>query len=216
PDDVDALRLLANLAAEAERHGVAADLYARIVKLAPDFLDAWREYALALQEAWRVEEAIEAARTAVNLAPDNPRLHALWAGLCARSGDPAGAVKGYEQALALRPDNPGALMGYGHVLKTLGRREEGIAAYRKAVRLRPDFGEAWWSLANLKTFRFTDEDVAVMEAQLESGRLSGEAAVHFCFALGKAYEDRGDFDRAFAFYDRGNRTKRPRLDYDPA
>jgi len=215
PDNVNALRLLAKLAGEAEQRREAVTLYERIVRLAPDFVDAWREYALALKEAWRVEEAIDAARKALALAPASPRLHVLWAGLCAQSGNPAAAVQGFEDSLRLRPDNPGALLGHGHVMKTLGRQQAGIESYRKAIRLKPDFGEAYWSLANLKTFRFTDAEVAAMEAKLNEGQLAEDALVHFCFALGKACEDRREFDRAFDFYDRGNRTQRMRIEYDP-
>lgn len=213
--DVDALRLLAQAAVAMERYRVAINLYARIVRIAPQHVAAWREYALALKEAWRVEEAIGAAEQALALAPDDARLQVLWAGLLARSGDPAAAVAGFEQALRLRPHSPGTLLGYGHVLKTLGRRDDGVAAYRKAIRHRPDFGEAWWSLANLKTFRFTDADVAAMEAQVDGGDLNDDALVHFCFALGKAHEDRGVFDRAFDFYQRANHTWRRHVHYDP-
>ena len=215
PDNVNALRLLAKLAGEAEQPREAVLLYERIVKLAPDFVEAWREYALALKEAWRVEEAIDAARKALALAPDSPRLHVLWAGLCAQSGNPAAAVQGFEDSLRLRPNNPGALLGHGHVMKTLGRQQAGIESYRKAIRIKPDFGEAYWSLANLKTFRFSDNEVTAMEAQVNGGHLDDEALVHFCFALGKACEDLGAYDRAFEFYDRANRTQRMRIEYDP-
>ena len=215
PNNVNALRLLAKLAGEAEQRRDAVALYERIVTLAPDFMEAWREYALALKEAWRVEEAIAAARKALALAPDNPRLNVLWAGLCALSGNPAGAVEGFEQSLRLRPNSPGALLGHGHVMKTLGRQAEGIESYRKAIRAKPDFGEAFWSLANLKTFRFSDADVTAMEAQINNAALEEDALVHFCFALGKACEDRREFDRAFEFYDRANRMQRMRIEYDP-
>ena len=215
PDNVSALRLLAKLAGEAEQRREAVALYERIVSLAPDFVDGWREYALALKEAWRVEDAIAAARKALSLAPDHPRLHVLWAGLCAQSGDPAAAVEGFEQSLRLRPNSPGALLGHGHVMKTLGRQAEGISSYRKAISAKPDFGEAYWSLANLKTFRFSDDDIAAMEAQVHNDELDEDARVHFCFALGKAWEDRHDYDRAFGFYDRANRAQRMRIEYDP-
>ena len=58
-------------------------------------------------------------------------------------------------------------LSYGHVLKTVGRRDDSVSAYRKAVELKPEFGEAYWSLANLKTARFSDDELALMHAQLE-------------------------------------------------
>src|SRR6185295_9034966 len=90
-----------------------------------------------------------------------------------------------------------------------------IAAYRRATVLRPELSEAWWSLSNLKTFRFEDAEVAEMERQLASPGLASEASAQFSFALGKALEDRGDYVRAFEYYERGNRTRRKLESYDP-
>lgn len=215
PDDVDALRLLAQAAVALERYRVATALYGRIVERAPRHVEAWRELALALKEAWRIEEAVAAAERALALAPDDARLQVLRAGMLARAGDPASAVPGFEEALRLRPDSPGTWLGYGHVLKTLGRADDGIAAYRRAIRQKPGFGEAWWSLANLKTHRFSDDDIAAMEVQIARGDIGEDALTHFCFALGKAREDRGEHDAAFAHYDRANRTWRRHVQYDP-
>ena len=105
-------------------------------------------------------------------------------------------------------------MSYGHVLKTVGRGEDGIAAYRRAIDLAPDLGEAWWSLANLKTVKLTDADVEAMEKALARPNLGRADLYHLHFALGKALDDAGEAERAFDHYLEGNRLRRQGLSYD--
>jgi tetratricopeptide (TPR) repeat protein len=105
-------------------------------------------------------------------------------------------------------------MSYGHVLKTVGRTGDSIAAYRQALELKPSFGEVWWSLANIKTAPFSDGDLGAMLAQVARLDLTDEDRFHLDFALGKAFEDRRDWPKAFAHYDAGNRLRRKSLDYD--
>jgi len=100
-------------------------------------------------------------------------------------------------------------------LKTLGDQPASLRAYREAIRLRPDFGEVYWSMANLKIFNFDDAEVEAMEHQLENAELEEVTNVHFRFALGKAYEDRKDYDKAWAYYHTGNERQRPLVDWDP-
>jgi tetratricopeptide (TPR) repeat protein len=107
-------------------------------------------------------------------------------------------------------------MSHGHILKTVGRQEDSIAAYRAALAAEPALGEVWWSLANLKTVRFSDEDVGAMEAALESGATSGEDRYHLHFALGKAMEDAARWEESFRHYAEGNRLRKAELDYDMA
>jgi hypothetical protein len=101
------------------------------------------------------------------------------------------------------------------VLRTVGRQAEAVSAYREGLRLKPDFAELWWSLSNLKTWRFEPADVAAMESLLATPGLPDEPAAQLCFALGKAYEDARDFDRAFGCFGRGNALRRAREHYDP-
>jgi len=97
-------------------------------------------------------------------------------------------------------------------LFALRRRRGGEPA---AVALKPDFGRVYWGMANLKVFRFEPEEVAAMEEQLKREDLSASTEVHFRFALGKACEDAGDYERAWAFYHSGNEKQRPLVSYDP-
>ena len=115
----------------------------------------------------------------------------------------------------MSPFNAYAHVGLAHVLKAVGEQEQAIAAYRAAIALQPDFGEAYWSLANLKTFRFTPAEMTAMQQQIDGGALGPEAAVHFCFALGKGFEDLGDYDAAWHWYHSGNQRQRPLVSHDP-
>ena len=121
-----------------------------------------------------------------------------------RMGNHAEALEIYERVLKNYPNQARAQMNYGHTLKTVGRLEDSIAAYRKCVELSPGIGEAYWSLANLKTFRFSDEDIELMRSQVTSEGGDPEDQAHIAFALGKALEDRGDYDESFRYYKRGN------------
>jgi tetratricopeptide (TPR) repeat protein len=216
PGNVDAMRYLAGAYFSKKIHLDDAEaLLRQATQAAPDFLAALLLLGPVLLERSKHLEAIEAFRTATTLSPDHAD---AWAGLgnaCARASRVEDSAQAFARAVALDPDMPGSQMGYAHVLKTLGDQPRSIAAYRAAIRAKPDFGEVYWSLANLKTFRFTDEDVAAMEAQLEGAALSASADIHFRFALGKAFEDRGDYDRAWHYYHTGNERQRGEVSFDP-
>ncbi|HVF94956.1 MAG TPA: sulfotransferase, partial [Sphingomonas sp.] len=124
------------------------------------------------------------------------------------------AIRLYEGVLERAPDQPKVWMSYGHMLKTVGRQADGVAAYRRALLLRPELGEAWWSLANLKTVRFDDADIAAMHVALTRTDLTDEDRFHLDFALGKAWEDRREPDRAFDHYAAGNALRRTKIVYD--
>ncbi len=137
----------------------------------------------------------------------NPGHQNLKAAALGRIGGYEEAIALYEQVLAALPDQPKVWMSYGHALKTVGRQDDGIAAYRRALALAPALGEVWWSLANLKTVRFADDDVAAMEAALAAPDLAREDRFHLHFALGKAFEERASPSAAFAHYAEGNRLR---------
>ncbi|MEY2883421.1 MAG: hypothetical protein RL490_1145, partial [Pseudomonadota bacterium] len=122
----------------------------------------------------------------------------------------------YDALFAAQPDNHQVSLTRGHALKTLGRQPEAVAAYRRSYAARPDFGDAYWSLANLKTYRFTNDEITAMRRIEFDRTIARVDRYHLCFALGKALEDRGQFADAFGYYDTGNRLKRDELRYDPA
>ncbi|MBI1732744.1 MAG: sulfotransferase [Gammaproteobacteria bacterium] len=215
PGNVDALRLLAGIALQARRQDEAERLLRKALALAPDFVAAHVDLAQLLKEQDRIEEAIESLRAALGIEPDNARTHFLLGGTLAPAALTHEAIESYRRALALNPNHAGAWLGLGHTLKTVGNVDEAIHAYHESARLRPNNGEIYWSLANLKTYRFSDAEVAAMEEKIAAGKLSMLSEVNMLFALGKACEDRADYERAWDRYARGNARRREDEWYDP-
>jgi tetratricopeptide (TPR) repeat protein len=216
PEDVAAIRMLAELAGRIGRNADAEKLLRRAVELAPAFHAARANLALVLHRQHRTEEALTELAQLQAVDPENPGYANLRAAALGRVGEFDEALALYESLLAKGSKHPKLWMSYGHTLKTVGRQDESVGAYRQAVGLRPALGEAWWSLANLKTVKFTDDDIAAMELALASGTLDDEDRLHLEFALGKACEDKAHPARAFAHYDAGNALRRAQLRYDPA
>jgi len=215
PGNVAALRMLAELAARLGRLADAEALLAQAVALAPGFDPARQAYAMILQRNNRVDEAL--AQVDILLAK-NPRqggARTVKAATLVRLGEYAAAIEIYEGLLSDFPNLARNWMSYGHALKTVGRHEDAVAAYRQAATIEPTLGEVWWSLANLKTYRFEDEAIAVMERALGAADLTEEDRLHLHFALGKALEDRRADAAAFDHYAAGNAIRRRQLDYDP-
>jgi tetratricopeptide (TPR) repeat protein len=147
--------------------------------------------------------------------PDNRQYRTLYATASVGIGDHEKALRLYREILpdAARPDD--IHLSIAHSLKTLGRGAEAIEAYREAARVRPDFGDAYWSLANLKTYRFPDEEIEAMRRAEAAPATAAKDRYHLCFALGKALEDRAQYQAAFTFYERGNALKRAEIAYRP-
>jgi predicted Zn-dependent protease len=198
PFDVAAIRLFAELAGRLGRYKDSENLLRRALELSPAFTAARANLALVLYRQNRPEEAIAELNRVTAEEPESTGHFNLQAAAYGRIGEFDDALQLYERVLEQAPGHARIWMSYGHMLKTVGRSADGVAAYRKAIALLPELGEAWWSLANLKTVRFSDEDIAAMEAALARGDISGEDRFHLDFALGKALEDRGAADAAFA------------------
>lgn len=215
PEDVAAIRMLAELAGRIGRNRDAETLLRRALELAPAFHAARSNLALVLHRQNRTEEALAELERLTAVDPDNPGYANLKAAALGRVGEFDEAIELYEKLLAGGQKPPKVWMSYGHTLKTVGRQEDSVNAYRQAVAARPELGEAWWSLANLKTVKFGDADIRAMEQALLSPGLGDEDRFHLEFALGKAYEDKRDPEQSFAHYAAGNAQRRAQLRYNP-
>ncbi|MEO1246730.1 MAG: sulfotransferase [Pseudomonadota bacterium] len=216
PNNVDALRLLGGIAARNGRPDEAETLLRRALERAPDFPRALVDLAELLYEQHRLLETVDCLERAAEQEPNRPRIFYMLAAALAPLGRTEAALAAYRRTLEIRPDHAGALLGVGHTLKTVGRQQEAIDAYRECIRLRPDNGESYWSLANLKTYKLTDADIAAMQTVLsKEGEITEQSEVNFLFALGKASEDRQDYANAWDYYERGNRKQRMLEHYDP-
>ena len=215
PTDVAALRMLAEAAARLLRYWEARTLLERCLTLAPGFDAARHNYATVLNREGRAEQALRQCDQLLAKEPQNPSYRSLRAAISANLGNYADAIAGYESVLAQYPQQPKLWMSYGHALRTTGKMPECIKAYQRALSMEPALGEAWWSLANLKTFRFSDADVQAMRKTLSTGRLNDDDRLHFEFALGKALEDAASYEESFAHYAAGNALRRKAHGYDP-
>lgn len=215
PDDPMALRLLGRVAMETHRRGAAIRLMKRCLEHAPDFIQAHNDLADLYMKEDRFDEALEAVEAALALDPDLPHSWVFKANVLSRAQRHEESLAAYDRALSLHPGHGGAKAGKGHVLKTVGRTEEAIAVFRECLRSQPGFGEPWWSLANLKTFSFAPDEVALLESLLEREELGDEARVNMHYALGKHLENAGDFERAITQYQAGAALRRAQESYDP-
>ena len=207
PTNVTAIRLLAETGIKIGVYDDAENLLERCLELAPDFRLARLNYANVLGKREKLEEALRQIDLLLDAEPDKPAYLAQRAAILVRMGDFVRAVPCYEYLLSHFPARPTILLSYGHALKTVGQQDEAIEAYREAIKLRPNFGDGYWSLANLKTFRFEDSDINAMRAEIEKENCPRIDQFHLCFALGKALDDRKQYDEAFGYYQLGNQTK---------
>ncbi len=214
PTDVAALRMLAEVAARLRRYGDAEVLLRRCAELAPSFMPARQNLALVLHRQNKGAEALAEIDYCLSVEPRQISYQNIKAAILGAIGEYEGSLELYREVLDAYPNQAKVWMSYGHALKTSGHDQEGIAAYRRSIQLMPELGESYWSLANLKTFRFTAEELSAMHAALRTKELDPHERFHFHFALGKALEDDGEFEESFKHYAEGNRLRRLDLKYD--
>jgi predicted Zn-dependent protease len=213
PTDIAALRMLAEVAARLRRYAEAQALLERCLQLAPSFDAARHNYATVLNRQGKAAAALSQVEQLLAREPRNPGFRNLKAAVLANLGDYAGSAAVYAGVLDEFPHQAKVWMSYGHSLKTAGQSAAAIDAYRRAIAAQPTLGEAYWSLANLKTFRFSAADVVAMRAALTRTDLDSEDRLHFEFALGKALEDASAYAESFEHYARGNGLRRAAYPY---
>jgi len=215
PGDVAAIRMLAEIAVRMGHPRQAERLLRRAIELAPGFDYARHTLAAALDSLSRSGEAVaELDRISGPLA-ERDQVMALKAASLSKVGDNEESLRLYEELAKRQPDNADIRISIANLRKIIGDAGA-VDNYRKVLEIAPHNGEAWWSLANLKTFRFTDEDVASMEAAMQSDALGEDDRFRLHFALGKALEDRGRDEEAFDHYRRGNAIRSMQARYYPA
>ena len=208
PTDIEAMRLLARIGVQLEILDDAEYLLESILLAKPDYHAARFEYANVLIQRHKFVQALAEVQRLIDLEPENRSYRTLRANAFVGLGRHDDALESYRGLLNGAPADEELHLSVGHALKTLGRQPEAITAYREAALARPDFGDAYWSLANLKTYRFTDDEVASMRVQADARTTAVADQYHLCFALGKALEDRVEFASSFEFYERGNALKK--------
>jgi predicted Zn-dependent protease len=211
----EAMRLLAQIGMARDVLDDAELLLKAVLAIIPDHLPARLDYAQTLVRRHKYREAREQIDLLRANDPDHRTYLELAATTAVGLGDHDGAIAIYHKLLNGVPLQSDVQLWLGHALKTVGRVSEAIAAYRAAAAARPDFGDAYWSLANLKTYRFDDDEIAAMQAAEAAPTTAVEDRAHLAFALGKALEDRNLMPESWRYYARGNGLKAVAANYRP-
>jgi tetratricopeptide (TPR) repeat protein len=210
PANASAHHVLANVLLRLNRHPEAEEHLWRAIELAPEHAKARWMLARILVQRTEWEKALQEIEVLVKQYPGDPDYLNLKAHALLHSGEYEQAISCFEALVSAHP-TPENWMFYGYALATVGRYQESIAAYRQAIALKPDLGEAYWSLSNLKTFRFTSSETDAMRKALEQPGLDARNRWLMHFALGKALEDAGAYQASFEQYKDGNAQFRRQL-----
>lgn len=213
PRDSAAWRLLADVALRRRRYADAEKACRRCLDIAPGDAAARFALASALYELNRSEEALPLLDRLLATEPGEAsylELKAKALRQMLRNGD---ALELLRQAVGLHPEGAALLLLYGHILREEGQTEAANEIYRRVTALSPGAGTAWWCLANTKTYSFTDAELGDMRRLLESGRAERADRSALEFALGKALEDRGEYEESFRHYAMGNALHRGTFAY---
>jgi tetratricopeptide (TPR) repeat protein len=211
---VAALCGLAALSLAADKPGDAERLLRHAEKQSVHHPLTWRGLGRTLMALGRLEEAQMAVRRLKELEPENPQTWIMMGAVSTRLMRQEEALEAYEQAARLEPDEARLRMTIGHVQKTLGRRADSEASYKTALAMNSGLAEAWWSLADLKNYTFSDAEIDAMHQLLANEAIERPNAAQINFALGKAFEQRKHYAGAFAFYARGNALRRLDAPFD--
>ena len=214
PTDVDALRLLGSIAMQRGQYHEAIVALQDAVDLAPDFTQAWYELGQALTELREYGDAWKCLERARDMDPESPEVWLTQGQYAVQRGQYAQAMEAFRTGLRIRPGHSGCQVSLGDALKALGRKREAIKIYRRCRNTSPKFWPVYWRLASMEGYQFSDPELATMQHSAAGAALASES-VSLCFALGKALEDRGDYDDAFQYFTDGNRLQRQAVVYDP-
>jgi tetratricopeptide (TPR) repeat protein len=207
------LALLGEIAMETGAVVQAERFLRRAIALGAPGYEVRRNLATAIHRQDRLDEALEAFSTLEQDFADS-HITATIAMILDRLGRSDEAIEAHERLLASNAGEPRYWIGYGHSLRFAGRTDEAISAYRRAIAIDPERGEAWWSLADIKSKVLTDDDVNAMEDSLV-GAVDALNVVPLHMALGRGWHDRKDYARAFEHFQHGNRLRADQIKYDP-
>jgi len=213
PKHVEGMRLLAAI---AKRFGVLEEadfLLESAATFDPGNIQIKLDHIEVLRKRQKFGAALASAKTLHDSDPDNPVFQSHFAIESLQAGDFDTALATFDRILDALPDDPATLTSKGHALKTIGQQEAAVAAYQQACRAQPSHADAYYGLANLKTYRFTDAEITAMEQQ-DADDLPFDSRIQLNFALGKAFEDRQDYEASFRHYERGNALKKRQCRYD--
>ena len=213
PQNVEAMRLLANIASRMGALHEAELLLESGVSFEPDNIQLKIDYIQLLRKRQKFQQALQQAEALLAIDPNKPQFQSLYAIEALQTGNHTLALDYFERVLQQLPNDVNTLVSRGHALKTAGTTANAIASYQQATQINPGHGEAWYALANLKTYRFSSAELSTMQTVENQLPRSLMDKVYLHFALGKAFEDQRDFSRSFTYYQQGNALKQQQSGY---
>ena len=214
PRNVEGMRILAEIGVRFGVLDEAQFLLESAIAFDPDNVHIRVDLIQVLRDRQRFEKAFAETAKLLETKPENLQFQSLYAILCMQLGNFDSAIDYFDRIIEKAPSDPITFVSRGHALKTKGEVEKAVDSYREAYRLQPLHCESYYSLSNLKTYRFPDKELAYMQEMAGDNRVTGQNQVYLNFALGKAFEDRKEFDTAFTHYSSGNETKAKLVNYD--
>lgn len=212
----EGMRLLAQIADRLEVSRDAEFLLESCVELAPDYDRGRYDYANLLLKMQKFEKAHRQSGILVGKDPDNPEFKSMLASATAGIGHHREAIDLFNEVLRTSRNQNTLYVMRGHAEKTIGAIDDAVKSYRTAYEVQPDYGDAFWSLANTKTYRFTDNEIAHMQEYERAASTAQDDRIHLCFALGKAFEDREEYGESFSWYAKGNALKQDSVKHKAA
>lgn len=213
PHHPEAMRLLADIGSRLQILDDAELLLEKCVEFYPDFHHARCDYIQVLHKRQKFEAALEQAKHLYAVDANNPIFELSLASSHQAVGNFEKALDIYNDILQKNQENHSVYSARGHALKTIGHTDQAVKSYQQAYAVEASYGDAYWSLANLKTYQFSDFEIEQMRTQQALSSTSAIDKTHLCFALGKALEDRLDYAESFEFYSLGNQLKRASSKY---
>lgn len=217
--NVGALRLLARIRKDRDALDEAEALLRSVLDRAPDYHAARLDYAMVLLQGRKHQEARAEAERLLAQDPDNREYLKQYGAACVGLGDHEPVIDLYGRLLAgpvqSAAEEADLRLWRANALKVAGRSAEAIADYHASLAARPENGVAWFGLANLKTYRFSDDEIARIRAAASRADIQDMDRIYLSFALGKALEDRGDYEASWRCYEDGNRLRRASARHRP-
>ena len=212
-NNIDALRLFGLLAFKLKKYDIAEQLFIKVLKLNPSFALAWDNLAKLYRIQNKLSKSIPAFKNLIKLDPNNFEALVSLGTVYIKLSKYKDGIDLYKKALVINPENARVHLSMGHALKTLGNREDCERAYQNAIKNYSLSGEAYWSLANLKTYQFDSNEIIAMENAIKNNMHQDEL-IQIYFALGKAYETNKNYKKSFKNYQKGNWEQRKKLNYN--
>ncbi len=216
PGFVDAALNLGNALKRLGRREEAIGCYENALTLKPNDARAYNNLGDTLIELGRYDDAVAKLTRALEIQPDFAEAKNNLGNAFRNLNRHDDAVACYNQAIERKPGYADAHNNLGAAFTDLGRKEEAIASYSAALRIKPDFARAHRNLSTIKHYEAGDPQIGQISKLLAEESLPIDDRTQLNFALGKALDDLGDYETAFARFAEGNSLRKKMLGYSAA